>query len=176
MQPSGLLSMSGLASSTPFLRKFFDSWKVKPHFVAREEYKNIINQFTQASQPSSTCSPSLLMHIARDLSTHNTLLSPALVLYISNIYVVRDYEALGLLTNWCWHVQHRTTTQRSIGTRQKHFCAALLMTSSMALLQLGAWTKKRCARLSFKSVYVRDSMYSIHQSLTFAIICRFTPE
>ncbi|BDA45901.1 Protease 4 [Coccomyxa sp. Obi] len=47
MQPSGLLSMSGLASSTPFLRRFFDSWKVKPHFVAREEYKNIINQFTQ---------------------------------------------------------------------------------------------------------------------------------
>lgn len=52
MQPSGLLSMSGLASSTPFLRRFFDSWKVKPHFVAREEYKNIINQFTQASLPS----------------------------------------------------------------------------------------------------------------------------
>lgn len=63
MQPSGLLSMSGLASSTPFVRKFFDKWKVQPHFVAREEYKNIINQFTQASSLAcyscQNCAPKL---------------------------------------------------------------------------------------------------------------------
>ena len=47
MQPSGLLSISGLASSTPFLRDFFAQWKVRPFFVAREEYKNVANQFTQ---------------------------------------------------------------------------------------------------------------------------------
>ena len=47
MQPSGLLSISGLASSTPFLRDFFAKWKVRPFFVAREEYKNVANQFTQ---------------------------------------------------------------------------------------------------------------------------------
>ena len=47
MQPSGLLSISGLASSTPFLRDFFAHWKVRPFFVAREEYKNVANQFTQ---------------------------------------------------------------------------------------------------------------------------------
>ena len=47
MQPSGLLSISGLASSTPFLRDFFAQWKMRPFFVAREEYKNVANQFTQ---------------------------------------------------------------------------------------------------------------------------------
>ena len=49
MQPSGLLSISGLASSTPFLRDFFARWRVRPFFVAREEYKNVANQFTRAS-------------------------------------------------------------------------------------------------------------------------------
>ncbi|CAL5221921.1 g4192 [Coccomyxa viridis] len=49
MQPSGLLSISGLASSTPFLRDFFAKWKVRPFFVAREEYKNVANQFTQSN-------------------------------------------------------------------------------------------------------------------------------
>ena len=59
MQPSGLLSISGLASSTPFLRDFFAKWKVRPFFVAREEYKNVANQFTQASSapalPAAAC-------------------------------------------------------------------------------------------------------------------------
>ena len=49
MQPSGLMSISGIASATPFLKGFFDRWRVSPQFVAREEYKNVINQFTQAS-------------------------------------------------------------------------------------------------------------------------------
>lgn len=57
MQPSGLLSISGLASSTPFLRDFFAQWKVRPFFVAREEYKNVANQFTQVC---GNCSPFLL--------------------------------------------------------------------------------------------------------------------
>ena len=49
MQPSGLMSISGIASATPFLKGFFDRWKVSPQFVAREEYKNVINQFTQVA-------------------------------------------------------------------------------------------------------------------------------
>ena len=48
MQPSGLMSISGIASATPFLKGFFERWRVSPQFVAREEYKNVINQFTQA--------------------------------------------------------------------------------------------------------------------------------
>ena len=48
MQPSGLLSMSGLASSTPFLRSLFDRWNVKPIFLAREEFKNVANQVCSA--------------------------------------------------------------------------------------------------------------------------------
>lgn len=47
MQPSGLLSMSGLASSTPFLRALFDRWNVRPQFVAREEFKSVANQARQ---------------------------------------------------------------------------------------------------------------------------------
>ena len=53
MQPSGLLSISGLASSTPFLKDFFSKWKVRPFFVAREEYKNVANQFNEVS----SCAP-----------------------------------------------------------------------------------------------------------------------
>ena len=53
MQPSGLLSMSGLASSTPFLKDFFSKWRVRPFFVAREEYKNVANQFNEVS----SCAP-----------------------------------------------------------------------------------------------------------------------
>ena len=60
MQPSGLLSISGLASSTPFLRDFFVKWKVRPFFVAREEYKNVANQFTQASAPPHLPAPQQL--------------------------------------------------------------------------------------------------------------------
>ena len=56
MQPSGLLSISGLASATPFLRDFFARWKVRPIFVAREEYKNVANQFTQVSVSHQPCS------------------------------------------------------------------------------------------------------------------------
>jgi len=44
MQPSGLLSVSGLASSTPFLRALFDRWHVRPLFLAREEFKSVANQ------------------------------------------------------------------------------------------------------------------------------------
>jgi hypothetical protein len=47
LQPSGLVSISGIASATPFLKGFFDRWHVQPQFVTREEYKNVINQFTQ---------------------------------------------------------------------------------------------------------------------------------
>ena len=53
MQPSGLLSISGLASSTPFLKDFFSQYKVRPFFVAREEYKNVANQFNEVS----SCAP-----------------------------------------------------------------------------------------------------------------------
>ena len=47
MQPSGLLSMSGLSSSTPFLRALFDRWNVRPQFVAREDFKSVANQVRQ---------------------------------------------------------------------------------------------------------------------------------
>ena len=57
MQPSGLLSMSGLASSTPFLRALFDRWNVRPQFVAREEFKSVANQARQpvAHQKHGQC-------------------------------------------------------------------------------------------------------------------------
>ena len=55
MQPSGLVSISGIASATPFLKGFFDRWHVQPQFVAREEYKNVINQFTQVSAWAPAC-------------------------------------------------------------------------------------------------------------------------
>ncbi len=59
LQPSGLVSISGIASATPFLKGFFDRWHVQPQFVTREEYKNVINQFTQVLLNPCACCPVL---------------------------------------------------------------------------------------------------------------------
>ncbi|KAK9866040.1 hypothetical protein WJX84_001451 [Apatococcus fuscideae] len=48
MQPSGLLSTTGLATSSVFLRQLLDRWHIQPLFVARGKYKNIINTFTES--------------------------------------------------------------------------------------------------------------------------------
>lgn len=40
LQPSGTLSVTGLAATTPYARGFLDRWRVKPFFFAREEYKS----------------------------------------------------------------------------------------------------------------------------------------
>lgn len=48
MQPTGLLSATGLAITSPFLRPLFDKWHVKPTVVKREEYKNAGDLFTES--------------------------------------------------------------------------------------------------------------------------------
>ena len=48
MQPSGLLSATGVAVASPFLRPFLDKWKIRPIVVKREEFKNAANFITES--------------------------------------------------------------------------------------------------------------------------------
>ncbi|MBZ4419071.1 signal peptide peptidase SppA [Myxococcus sp. RHSTA-1-4] len=47
IQPSGDLSITGLAFETPFARDAFEKLGVKPRFHKRAEYKNAINTYTE---------------------------------------------------------------------------------------------------------------------------------
>lgn len=47
MAPAGLLSLTGLEATTLFLRGLLDRWRVRPTVIAREEYKNFANTFTE---------------------------------------------------------------------------------------------------------------------------------
>ena len=47
LQPSGMLSATGLAASTPFIRTFLDRWRIRAQVVKREEYKNCPNSVTE---------------------------------------------------------------------------------------------------------------------------------
>lgn len=40
------LAPAGLSASTPFLRGLLDKWEVVPQAFAREEYKAVVQQFT----------------------------------------------------------------------------------------------------------------------------------
>lgn len=46
VQETGLLSFTGFAASTPFLRGLLDKWHIKPLGFAREEYKSVVSQYT----------------------------------------------------------------------------------------------------------------------------------
>lgn len=48
LQPTGLLSTTGLAVQTPFLRTLLDKWNVKATVIKREEYKNAANSITES--------------------------------------------------------------------------------------------------------------------------------
>lgn len=50
MQPSGFLSMNGIAATTPFLKRLMERLNVRPLFFRREAYKNVVNQFTHVRQ------------------------------------------------------------------------------------------------------------------------------
>ena len=47
LQPTGLLSVTGLAVQSPFLRTLLDKWKVKTTVIKREEYKNALNSVSE---------------------------------------------------------------------------------------------------------------------------------
>lgn len=47
LQPTGLLSATGLAVQTPFLRSLLDKWNVRATVIRREEYKNAANSITE---------------------------------------------------------------------------------------------------------------------------------
>ena len=47
MQPSGLLSIVGFGTQATFVRELLDKLKIKPTVIAREEYKNALNTFTE---------------------------------------------------------------------------------------------------------------------------------
>ncbi|KAK9812235.1 hypothetical protein WJX73_006007 [Symbiochloris irregularis] len=47
LQPTGLLSATGLAVQTPFLRTLLDKWKIQATVIKREEYKNAANSITE---------------------------------------------------------------------------------------------------------------------------------
>ncbi|KAL0021728.1 hypothetical protein WJX79_008882 [Trebouxia sp. C0005] len=46
VQETGLVSFTGFAASTPFLRGLLDRWHIKPLGFAREEYKSVVSQYT----------------------------------------------------------------------------------------------------------------------------------
>ncbi|KAL0017848.1 hypothetical protein WJX77_000567 [Trebouxia sp. C0004] len=46
VQETGLVSFTGFAASTPFLRGLLDKWHIKPLGFAREEYKSVVSQYT----------------------------------------------------------------------------------------------------------------------------------
>ncbi|KAK9846227.1 hypothetical protein WJX84_003224, partial [Apatococcus fuscideae] len=48
MMPSGLLSTTGLSTSSFFLRHLLDRFHVEPLFYARGKYKNVVNTFTES--------------------------------------------------------------------------------------------------------------------------------
>lgn len=54
VQPSGFVSINGLAASTPFLKRVLERFKVQPLLFSREAYKNIVNQFTHVCLYSSS--------------------------------------------------------------------------------------------------------------------------
>ena len=47
LQPTGLLSATGLAVQSFFLRTLLDKWKVKTTIIKREEYKNALNSVSE---------------------------------------------------------------------------------------------------------------------------------
>lgn len=47
MQPSGMLAIVGLGTTSFFLRELLDTLKIRPTVVAREEYKNALNTYTE---------------------------------------------------------------------------------------------------------------------------------
>lgn len=55
MQPSGLLSISGISSETWFIRGLLDKWKIKPHWFARERYKNVISPYIEVGATRPAC-------------------------------------------------------------------------------------------------------------------------
>ncbi|KAL0050980.1 hypothetical protein WJX82_011683 [Trebouxia sp. C0006] len=46
VQETGLVTFTGFAASTPFLRGLLDKWHIKPLGFAREEYKSVVSQYT----------------------------------------------------------------------------------------------------------------------------------
>ncbi|KAL4457967.1 hypothetical protein ABPG75_012832 [Micractinium tetrahymenae] len=46
MQPTGLVSATGLAAVHPYARGLLDRWRIKPHFFQREEYKSAASFLT----------------------------------------------------------------------------------------------------------------------------------
>jgi len=51
MQPSGDLALTGLALQSPFLRGLLDKIGVSPRLDQREEYKGVMNMFTDTAMP-----------------------------------------------------------------------------------------------------------------------------
>jgi len=49
LQPSGEVGLAGVAAETPFLKGTLDKLGIVPHFAKREEYKNAIDQLTDAA-------------------------------------------------------------------------------------------------------------------------------
>ena len=49
VQPTGHLSIMGMASRAPFFREFLNKWKVEPFVVKRNKYKNALNNFEHSS-------------------------------------------------------------------------------------------------------------------------------
>eukprot|EP00884_Botryococcus_braunii_P002636 jgi/Botrbrau1/12373/Bobra.0084s0001.1 len=101
MQASGLLSISGLASETWFVRGLLDKWKITPHWFARERYKNVISPYiekghTREHAEATVCIlNSWLTHVAGQIAASRTL-SPAEVRCAINTAPFTSEQALSL--------------------------------------------------------------------------------
>lgn len=67
MQPTGLLSLTGLSVEQPFIKKFLDRWKVRPYVSSREEFKGIVEGVTrdEFSAPARLALKEMLTSMSR---------------------------------------------------------------------------------------------------------------
>lgn len=79
LHPTGLLSTTGLAVQTPFLRSLLDKWNVRATIIKREEYKNAANSVTETDytpahrQATEELLRSFMSGITQDIASSRNL-------------------------------------------------------------------------------------------------------
>ncbi|DBA72260.1 TPA: hypothetical protein ACH3X2_010646 [Trebouxia sp. C0005] len=146
VQETGLVSFTGFAASTPFLRGLLDRWHIKPLGFAREEYKSVVSQYTdkEYSKANKEATRALLhswmAQIVTDVAAARGM-TTAKVMEALNMSPLSASEAAtaGLLTG----VSHRSDAlQTLLHSPRSAADPATLVTTNQGLLMGSTAAKK----------------------------------